>query len=219
MKFRLLSLLTLIFTWTIPFFLPENNIQVFGQAADDVVYIFAPLPGQALQGIVPVEVSLIVSQLDVAILEFRYMDHPTGTWFLIAQVTESITDGVIAQWDTTTITDGDYDLRLQAITRDQQKMVYEVKGLRVRNYTAIETETPTPFSPTETMFPGQATITPLPTRTPLPPTVTPLPTNPAILTSGQFTRSIVSGSLATLGIFFLLGFYVFLRARLLKRKS
>ncbi len=66
-----------------------------------------------------------------------------------------------------------------------------VPGLRVRNYTPIETDTPTPLPPSATSGPGTAAAAqpypehdPHPSATPLPPTPTPLPTNPAIISPG-----------------------------------
>jgi hypothetical protein len=212
-----ISVFTLWLISLVWLFLLREQSSVDAQSSQDVVYIFTPQPGQALQGVIPIEVSLIVSKLEVATLEFRYERHPTDTWFLIAQVTESIPDGVMAQWDTTTITDGEYDLRLQAITMDQQSLEYIVPGIRVRNYSAIETETPTPFVPTETLLPGQGTPKPPSTETPLPPTTTPLPTNPAIFTTEQFSQTFTIGSLASIGVFLLLGLYVAVRTRLLRR--
>jgi hypothetical protein len=207
----------LLIFWAVRMALPAGEARPLLQQEENVVFIFAPLPGQALQGSVSIEVSLIVPQLQAASLEFRYANHPTDTWFLIAEASASIPDGVMAQWDTTTITDGVYDLRLLAVTTDQRRLEYQVPGLRVRNYSAIETDTPTPFVPTETLLPGRGTLTPSPTATLLPPTLTPLPTNPAVLTVGQFTQTMARGSLAALGVFLALGLYLVFRAHVLRR--
>lgn len=191
---------------------PAGNARPYLQP-EEVVYIFTPLPGQALQGVIPVEVSLIVPELEVAYLEFRYVNHPLENWFLITQVSVSIPDGQMALWDTSTITDGEYDLRLRAVTRDQRQLEYRVDGLRVRNYSVVETETPTPVIPTETLLPGQATPTLPPTQTPLPPTATPMATNPAILTFDQVSQTMAAGSLVVLVLFLAVGVYVFFRSR------
>ncbi len=210
-----------LFLLSCVFLLPAAHVQAF-QVQQDLpgsVFIYSPVPGQALQGMVPVDVSLDVPALAVASLEFRYSNHPTDTWFLIAQTTEKVVDGILAQWDTTTITDGRYDLRLSAVTQDQQQVEFIVAGLRIRNYSPIETETPTPVLPTETLFPGQATHTPQPSATPRQPTVTPLPTNPAILTVGQFSDSLAVGSLAVLVLFAALGLYSAVRSFIRQRSD
>ena len=178
------------------------------QAQDGYILVYAPQPGQALQGLVPIDVSMDVPGLVIVSIEFRYANHPSDSWFLIAQVTEGEVEGIIAQWDTTTITDGDYDLRLVATTQNQQELEVLVAGLRVRNYSPVETDTPTPIIPTETLLPGDATRTPQATPTLLPPTVTPLPTNPAIFTPRQLVDSMGSGALLVLGLFGLLGIYI-----------
>jgi hypothetical protein len=195
----------------------EAPIQSDAQTSDDGVYIFSPQPGEALQGTIPVEVSLIVSRMENAGVAFRYADHPTGTWFLIGEVSDSIPDGVAANWDTTVITDGVYDLRLYAVTRSGEELEYIVPGLRVRNYSPVETSTPTSFVPTETLYPGQVTQTLEVTETILPPTVTPQPTNPGVLTTGQFSQSLKSGAVITASIFLLIGAYLAVKTRILDR--
>jgi hypothetical protein len=115
---------------------------------------------------------------------------------------------VFATWDTSTITDGNYILRLVVTRQDQEPVIFLVEHLRVRNYSPIETDTPTP-SPT--LAPGDLptiTPTPEPTHTPVPPTPTPLPTNPAILNNRQFGMSAGWGILGALIVFLLLSLYL-----------
>ena len=86
-----------------------------------------------------------------------------------------------------------------------------VKGLRVRNYTPIETSTPTPVTPTATLLPGE-----LPTATPTPPTYhhphpTALPPNPAGLVPGDVAFSLGKGALGVAGFFALMGVYGLVR--------
>jgi hypothetical protein len=177
------------------------------QNQDIILLIYSPQPGQAVQGIVPIDVSIIVPDLDMVVLEFRYQDHPTDTWFQLLQTGDPIEDGILAQWDTTTITDGEYDLRLVAFTGLQQ-YEYLVSGLRVRNYTPVETETPTPSTQAEA---GTPVSTLTPTRTVLAPTLTPLPTNPAVFTPQQFGGSMGVGAGVVLVLFILIGAYIGLR--------
>lgn len=182
-------------------------VQPLPQNQDIILLVYSPQPGQAVQGIVPVDVSIIVPDLEIVVLEFRYMDHPTGTWFQILQTTDPVEDGILAQWDTTTITDGEYDLRLVALAGGQQ-YEYLVPGLRVRNYSPVETDTPTPPAQIDAGTPV-ATITP--TSTALAPTLTPLPTNPAVFTPQQFGRSMVVGAGIVLLLFILVGGYIGVR--------
>ena len=67
-----------------------------------------------------------------------------STWFLITGSDQPVRDGVLASWDTTTIADGTYLLRVRVNTSDGEVVEVEAKDLRVRNYTPIETSTPRP---------------------------------------------------------------------------
>jgi hypothetical protein len=171
--------------------------------------IRSPVAGQAMQGSVSIEGNSSVPGFVSAELAFAYAGDPTGTWFLIAEPNEPVQDGILAQWDTGAITDGDYDLRLRVSLEDGSHVESLVPGLRVRNYTPVETDTPTPVTPTLTQLPGE---TPAVTPTPeIRPSATPLPPNPAEVTRGDILRSLGKGALAILGLFALLGAYKLVR--------
>jgi hypothetical protein len=181
--------------------------------------ILAPQAGQAVQGRVPVLANTAVQGFLAAELYFGYVEDPTGTWFLIGQGSEPVTEAEAGTWDTSLITDGNYNLRLVVILQDGTQMERVVNGLRVRNYTPVETDTPTPVIPTDTPLPGEkptATVTPLPTITPTP---TPLPTNPAEMTDEEITGSLGRGALAAVGAFVFLGVYVWIRFSRRKKNS
>ena len=72
-------------------------------------------------------------------MAFGYQDDPTATWFLIEQSAEPVKKGLIASWDTSTITDGEYQLRVRVILADGKVAEAIVPNLRVRNYTPVET--------------------------------------------------------------------------------
>jgi hypothetical protein len=183
-------------------------------------YIEAPLPGQALQGSIPVSGRTRLPGFQRAELSFTYQDDPRQTWFLIKAFDEPVDEGLLADWDTTTLTDGIYLLRL-VITRDEGRDPVEilVPGLRVRNYTPIETDTP---APTATSQPGDTpapTPTPTMTPTPLPLTPTPLPTNAAIITGSEITTSMGKGVLIVGLAFAMGGAYLGLRSLLQRRRE
>jgi PTH1 family peptidyl-tRNA hydrolase len=171
------------------------------QATPPVVTLSAPLPGQVLQGKVPITGNTAIEGFQSIELTFAYANNPTGTWFLILYSSLPVADGLLAQWDTTTITDGDYTLRLVVRLADGSQQTLTLPGLRVRNYTPIETDTPPPPVPSATPAPGQAPIQPptatLPaTATALPPTPTALPTNPAEVSTLALARTLGIGALA-----------------------
>jgi hypothetical protein len=169
--------------------------------------ILSPLPGQAVQGKVAINGSTAVDGFQSYELAFAYSQDPTDTWFLIQEGDSPINEGQIAQWDTSTITDGDYSLRLTVTLVDGRQLTTVVSGVRVRNYTPIETDTP---APTSTLAPGAIStpnITPSLTATPLPATPTPLPTNPASLSMNQVISSWGKGALISLGVLVFLWVY------------
>ena len=182
------------------------------------VYLVAPLPGVALQGNVSINGRTRIPGFRRAELSFTYQDDPRVTWFLIAELDEPSDEGQLANWDTTTLTDGNYQLRLM-VYRDGNRRPLEtiVAGLRVRNYTPLETNTP---APTPTAQPGntpEPTPTPTSSATPVPLTPTPLPTNAAMITAGELTASTAKGALVVLLAFASLGLYAGLRRALQRR--
>jgi hypothetical protein len=174
-------------------------------SAGPALSIRSPAAGQAVQGAVPIEGNSSLPDFVSAELAFAYTNDPTGTWFLIAEANQPVQDGVLAQWETGAITDGDYDLRLRVTLADGSQVETFVPGLRVRNYTPVETDTPTPVTPTLTQVPGETPVV-TPTRA-IRPSPTPLPPNPAEVTSGDILGSLGKGALAILGLFALLGAY------------
>ncbi len=189
------------------------GVQISGTpVATQFLSIQSPVTGQALQGTIPILGDLAASGFSSAELLFSYADNPTGTWFLIQNISEIPEDGPLAQWDTTTISDGSYTLRLVIRLADGSEIEQSVAGLRVRNYTPIETETPTPSTPTiAPVIVGTSTPTPTPTQ--LPPTPTPFPQNPAQFTPEQYREGFGKGALAVFGFFALMGLYWIIRGR------
>jgi hypothetical protein len=166
--------------------------------------ILSPRPGEALQGNVPVIISTAVEGLQSVELSFGYFQDSTQTWFPLYRGEQAFENQALLEWDTGQISDGDYTLRMVITLVDGSQQTVLVPGLRVRNYTPIETETPQPSLPTATPLP-QATPTPtrttLPTWTSPPPTPTPLLTNPAELTSQDVYVSAGKGVLAVVCLF------------------
>jgi hypothetical protein len=184
--------------------------------------ITSPIPGQPLQGTVSVNGSTQVDGFQSAELSFGYSNDPTHTWFLISQRTDPVTDGLLAEWDTTTLTDGNYGLRLVVYRVDGSQLEVLVQGLRLRNYSPIETGTPV-VTPTPAKFtsssPGESpprAIKSTPTLTPIRPTTTPLPANPAQLSLQDVTSGLGKGVIGVLAIFIIIGLYLTVR-RIIQR--
>jgi len=178
----------------------------------DQVAITSPTEGQALQGTISVTGHTSVKGFLHAELSFAYTQDLTDTWFLIYESDEPVSIGELTQWDTSTITDGEYNMRLVVTMEDGNHITAQATNLRVRNYTPIETNKPestVTHSPGDTLVP---TITPTPTDTPLPPTATPLPPNPAQITPQDILVTIGIGILLAFIFFALMGLYQLFRS-------
>lgn len=179
------------------------------------VQITDPGGGAALQGLVTISGSSQASGFQSAEVDFAYQNDPTSTWFVIAQSAAPANAGVLAQWDTTTISDGIYRLRLRVVLSDGQVLEDIVAGVRVRNYTPIETSTPDlssggvtgteqPQSTATATPPGDFIVTPIAAEA--------LPTNPAEITARDLRRSVFAGALAAAGAVILFAGYIGLKS-------
>ena len=168
------------------------------------ILILSPEAGEVLQGNVAIVVLSDVPGFQSAELTFAYAGDPTGTWFLLTESDLPFKGTAMATWDTSTITDGEYDLRLTVFFRRGEPRQVIVPNLRVRNYTRIETGTP---ASSPTLDPVKPTETLTPTISPPAPTPTPLPTNPAIPGSAQTITSLGAGVGLAISLFAALGLY------------
>jgi len=119
-------------------------------------------------------------------------------------------DSTLAVWDTTSISDGDYVLRLRVTLGDGtfQEVLVPVK---VMNDTVLPTPTSVPTSTPEiaVQIPTPFLLAVSPTPTDLPrPTPTMLPPNPASLGQNQIYGSLGRGALVIVGLFALAGLIV-----------
>jgi hypothetical protein len=226
---RRLRLLTLFLLLSLlPWTYPAGAAPAPQATAAPNLLISAPAGGQALQGQVEITGNSAVAGFQSASLSFTYHGDLTSTWFIILETGSPVAYGTLGVWDTTTITDGDYDVRLSVLLSDGSLIATTVEGLRVRNYSPVETSTSTPPAATATAQPTtpgavEATlevytpspspsVTATPSQTPVPPTITPLPTNPAELSKAAMLNTLGKGGLLSLGLFALLGIYLLGRA-------
>ena len=79
---------------------------------------FHPKQGDVLQGVVTIRGSSNETGFLSAEVDFAYAGDTTGTWFLIATGSQPVDSNILASWDTTTITDGNYNLRLRVTLTD-----------------------------------------------------------------------------------------------------
>jgi hypothetical protein len=197
-KLAIIFILILLAGMALPF---SVSAQVFTLGID------TPGPGEVLQGLVTVNGTSEVEGFLSADIAFSYANDPTGTWFLISASSQPVQRGLLATWDTTTITDGTYNLRLRVTLADGSYKDSLISDLRVRNYTPVETATPAPYVPQATPAP---TVTP--TATPFP-TPTRLPSNAAALTGVDVSASLAWGGLGVLALVAFSGLYLWLRRK------
>ena len=206
-----------LLTLTLILFRPSMLVSAQTPAA--AVAVASPLAGQVLQGLVTVSGTSAIDGFVSAEVSFAYSGEPTGSWFLLTISSQPVTEGTLAVWDTTAISDGNYTLRLRVTLFDGTTLEAIVPDLRVRNYTPTETSTPTlpptaasTLPPTLTPILPTLTATPIPTETPLP-TPTAMPENPAILPSADISKSILSGGSAAVVFFLFMVLYLHLRRK------
>jgi hypothetical protein len=199
----------------------DSNLQL-DQSSGGTINM--PVSGQLAQGVVIIRGNASMPGFVSYEVDFAYASDPTQTWFLVQESTLSIQEGILAVWDTSTITDGNYNLRLVINRAESDQEIMEITGLRVRNYTPVETETPAPTLAVVTLVQGVPTLTTtsratsILMATSLPPPSTPLPANPAEVTSSQVLLTFSKGAAITIGIFTILGTYIGIMSFINKHK-
>lgn len=177
---------------------------------DPAVSITSPQPGETLRGLVEVQGRMDIPNFASAELAFTFdanASDPAASWFPIQTFPQPVTNPILAAWDTTAVTDGDYALRLRIFLQDGTSQDVFVNDLKIRNNEPLPTATPTA---TEVVFnfqplnetpgapaPGEITPTPVITY----PTSTPLPANPASLTTSSILTIFWQSALVILVLF------------------
>ena len=190
---------------------PVNGSQQQATPEPPAIQVTAPLPGEALQGLVTVTGVTQVEGFQSAEISFGYQSDATNTWFLLQQSAVGASDGDLAQWDTTTISDGVYRLRLQVFRTNGQVLETTLEGLRVRNYSPVETSTPLADVPVIEEVVATPTQTALPDYQPPQQTPVVMPTNPARLTAPDLRASLIGGVGLVVGALLLAGIYAGLK--------
>jgi len=184
-------------------------------AAQDTppVAIISPAPDTLLRGQVTISGNVEFPSFLSAQLDFAYASDPTGTWFNIQSFSQPLTDSTLAVWDTTSITDGDYVLRLRVNFEDGTFQEVTVPVKTGNDVQPTATPEPTATSEPETaLIPTPFLLAASPTPTHLPrPTPTALPPNPVSLGRTQIYASLGRGALVILGLFALAGLIIRVR--------
>jgi hypothetical protein len=143
--------------------------------------ISSPADNAVVRGTVPIVGT--ATDPDFWKYEVHYALGGTEQWILVGTIHESqVLDGLLETWETVSVPDGSYGLRLRVVNRTSNYQQVFVRGIAVAN--AAPTDTPEPtLTPTPT-----ATITPAATPTFIIPT-SPLAQPTATPTLARPTRS------------------------------
>jgi hypothetical protein len=165
------------------------------------ISIVSPKTGDVLRGKVEIVGNMNIPNFSSAELSFSYA-NPADSWFTIQTFPQPVQDPVIAVWDTTTLTDGDYILHLRVFLQDGSTQDAVVSDLKIRNDEPFPTETPTATQPSyQFSTPLPTTILQPVTALPTFPSPTSLPANPASVTSSSVYYNFARGALITLVLF------------------
>jgi hypothetical protein len=177
------------------------------------IFIQSPREGQALQGVEILEGKIRGDGFIQGKLSFSFSAAEEPTWFFIADIDPADESGAQTsyrvEWDTTQITDGNYDLRVVAEYEGGSAIFELIPDLRIRNYSAIETATPAPAA-NQDADPGEVTATPDPT-----PRIrsTPLPPNPVEVRQSDLYNVLRFSGLGVVVLFIVGGMYWLIKTR------
>lgn len=163
----------------------------------------SPRPGETLHGVVTISGSTDIPGFASSEIAFGYANRET--WFPILHG-DSPATGPLGAWDTSTIHDGDYRLRLVVILQDGTRLETVADDLHVQNETQASTAAPVSAVVSTTAPASEAT------PTPAAPTPTPLPANPAELDRSHLFTALALGVILSVLSLIAFGIYTGLRS-------
>jgi hypothetical protein len=187
---------------------PLAAAQTQGNAA-----IETPAPDDVLRGVVQIQGTADAPDFASADLAFAYESDETNTWFLIDEIDQAVSNGGLGTWDTSSISDGAYVLRLRVSSLTGTQLEAQV-NVQVRNYTAPVLTAPSATA-TEALPVGVPTAmlvvasTTPPPMTPAAPT--PLPANPAAISANTVYAGFARGALLVTALVLMVGIAILRR--------
>src|SRR5262245_6744794 len=155
--------------WSIQF---SGAIAAPERQAQDLAVITNPPSNAVVQGVVQVTGSADHPSFQFYVIEVSPEPVTGSQWQVIQDIQRTpVVNGWLVTWDTTTVPDGSYTLRLRTVRLDGNYTEFFVQQVVVANTQALPTDTPTPGAvespPSEPEF-----VTPTVTPTDLPPSPT-----------------------------------------------
>lgn len=183
----------------------------FGLIAANGPEIDSPGEGQIVQGNVEVIGTIPGDGFESAELLYGYANDSNDNWFWIASISQPATVSTLTIWDTTTISDGNYRLKLAVYYQDGSTDEFVVDQVLVRNYTVVEA------TPTMEVIAAGTSVEEEPnvTETPGVFSATAYPQNRASLSINKVEEGFVSGMLV--GVFCMVGLGVYTIVRAWRR--
>lgn len=159
---------------------------VFAQDGD--IAILSPRADEGVQGRVVISGYIKASNYSRYDIDFADETNAAPGWYPIDSGEKIADDGTLAIWDTSTISDSNFSLRLTVYLNDGSTSQTTVTGIRVRNYSPMEPMTPAPD--------GEAALVATPTAVSLLPVsadAAATAANPAEVSPGRFQLILAGG--------------------------
>ncbi|MBI3244050.1 MAG: hypothetical protein HYZ49_17340 [Chloroflexi bacterium] len=183
-----------------------------------IAIITSPASNETVAGVVNITGTASHPQFIRYEIAFAYDPSPTDTWFELQPPSETqITDNLLAAWDTTSISDGVYMIRLRVFasgTDTPEETI--VRGIKIQNTappTAAPAATSEAATPTSTPVLPTATFAPTFASSPFPAISPVSPSSPSFDLS-PYTSAFCNGVYLTFGVFIFLGLYASLRDKI-----
>ncbi len=153
-----------------------------------------PGEGEVVEGIVEIRGSVPDENFASAKLSFAYAGENAEDWFLISNIDAPTQDEVLGVWDTTTITDGTYQIRLRVREISGEKKDVIVTGIQVANYSRSEANLDEMVTTVTEVPSTQVTMQSIESSP------TSLPANPATITATDLRHTALTGLLIGVGL-------------------
>jgi hypothetical protein len=170
-----------------------------------------PRAGDTVQGLVAISGQTEVEGFLFSEVFFGYSGNSEGEWFLITMQDQAVRNGLITSWDTTTISDGAYNLRVVVHLENGTELETVVNNLEVRNFTGDDLSSRA-SEPSDLAVLSATGEVPIKQQT-----ATPSPVNPAEITTDKYRQMLINGILIVLAFFIVLWTYLRLRRMMRNR--
>lgn len=169
------------------------------------VEISSPQEGQVLKGTVQISGTISADGFVSGDVSYAYDGGNDNNWFYIASISQPVANDAIAIWDTSTISDGNYQIKVSVKYSDGQVKEVVIHQLQVRNYTTVQSTPDLAENSSETII-STGTSTPKPELI-----ATPFPTNSGSLEISHVESSLKTGAIVGVCLVILLGIYALFR--------